>query len=386
MASLIIQARLLSAVDQPVNNQLVIVESFDLAAREWRPIAEAQSDRNGLLKATLDLRQLNIEKLGPALRLATNGRRRRVISAGPMFQISGRQANILADFGEIEILGDADYPRISAVGREGDTVGGLPRRKEQSLARLILNAGEGGDAVARRDTTQPGTTGVTRGSISRADIDPILTAEIETLHAINVDNGARLAEKDRLISAREHELSLKTTQLEDALRRATLAENRLSDLQSAARGEPAQIDAVVANIGTKIGAASATLKTSSNPFRIGNIRVDLKGALAEDGRIFLGGDRGDGSGFSVEMSPEVDGARGEVQVTVPDVTGLTQSAARRVLRSVGLRLSAAIQPMAAGTATHGHSLRQTPAAGRTAAHGSDVIVVFARIDNTQEQA
>jgi hypothetical protein len=381
MPSLIVRARLFGGDETPLAQQIVTVQTFDLSARRWQNIMEAQSRRDGQIEASLDLRTLSMGKLGPALRLTEGDQEKRVLSPGPMLSLQGRERNVLADFGEIEVLGEAAYPRPDAEGNEATIVAGVVRKKGLPQATIIRGIERDPDlrAIVAGDGTLGDRASVVTDARPRANVDPRLTAEIETMHAINLDNTAKLAEKDRLLATREHELSLKTTELQTALARASDAENRLAAVKTASRGEPADIDAVVTNIGSRIGAASATLRSADNPFRIGAIRLDLKGSLADDGRIFLGGDKADGSGFSIDLSPEGESTRGDVQVTVPDVTGLTQSAARRVLRSVGLRLTAATQSVTAGSATHGHSLRQTPAAGSTAAHGSNVVVVFAKV-------
>jgi hypothetical protein len=389
VASLSILARLFSGEEEPLAGQLVNIEIFDLAARRWRAVAEAQSDRDGMLKAEIDLRQLQPGALGPALRLVEDDGEGRVLASGPMLSLRGRAGALLADFGEIEVLGDAAFPRLDSEGGEGHAIAGVARKKGLPQGAIIRNVERNPElgVIVAGEASRPGGG----ETLIRTNLDPRVSAELETLHAINLDNSAKLSERDRLIATKDHELALKTTELENALARAGAAEgklaeaeDRLAEAQTASRGEPAPIDAVVTNIGTRIGAASTTLRTSDNPFRIGTIRLDLKGSLAEDGRIYLGGDKLDGSGFSIEMTPDDGAGRGDVPVAVPDVTGLTESAARRVLRSVGLRLSAATQPMARGAATHGQSLRQTPAAGRSVPHGSDVIVVFAIVSGGQE--
>lgn len=380
MASLIIFARLFSAEDEPVEGLVVNVQLFNLSTGRWRALTEAQTDARGLLKAEVDLRQIGVDKIGPALRLVEEGQAPRVLSSGPMLSVQGRARDILADFGEIERLDDNSFPRIDAQGENRDTVAGLARKKGVPQGPIINRIDRNPDlgrVVARGDTGTLATA-----TLSRADLDPKVTAEIETMHAINLDNTAKLTEKDRIIATRDHELTLKTTELQTALGRATAAESKLAEVQTASRGEPADINSVFTNIGTKISSAHTTLKAQDNPYRIGTVKVDLKGALAEDGKIFLGGDTSDGSGVSVEMTPESERKTGDVQVKVPDVTGLTQSAARRILRSVGLRLIAASQTVAAGKAPNGQSLRQTPQAGRTAPHGSDVLVAFAIVSDT----
>jgi hypothetical protein len=380
MPDLILRARLFDDDDKPVARHAVAVEMFDLSSGTWRPFVEARSDDKGTIDTRFDLGRLSIGKLGPALRLVEPGTPTRVLSPGAMLSVSGRARDVLADFGEVERLGDTSFDRRDTGGAMRDTVAGLARKagvpQTNILRNITLNPRLG--TVIGASATRPAPVDTARPAIARAEMDPGIAAEIETMRAINIDAAAKLSEKDRIIATREHELTLKNAALDAALARATAAEAKAEGTGTAATGKQADIQSVFTGIGAKLGETQAVLKTAKNPFRIGNIRVDLKGALAEEGKIVLGADRGDGSGLSVDMTPDT-GARDDTTVTVPDVTGLTLSAARRVLRSVGLKIETATQTVKPDGAPHGQALRQTPAAGGRAPHGSAVLVVFANV-------
>jgi beta-lactam-binding protein with PASTA domain len=64
-------------------------------------------------------------------------------------------------------------------------------------------------------------------------------------------------------------------------------------------------------------------------------------------------------------------------VSVPDLNRLTESAARQVLQSLGLRLDIATGLREEGYAS-GQAMRQQPRATLKAPRGSQVMVVFAQ--------
>jgi hypothetical protein len=384
MPSLILRARLFDDDDNPVQRHAVTVETFDLSTRRWQTLIETSTDTKGVIEQRMDLRKIAIEKVGPALRLVEPGRSPRVLSPGPMLRIEGRARDLIADFGEIERLGDTGFERRDSGGGTQDTVAGLARKagvpQTNILRNIALNPRIGtivGTSATRPVPLEtPSETAASRPV--RAELDPGTAAEIETMRAINIDAAAKLSEKDRIIATREHELGLKTAALTDALARAAAAEAKVETAEVKPAGKEADIQSVFTGIGAKLGETQTVLKASKNPFRIGNIRVDLKGALAEEGKIVLGAQSSDGSGVSVDMAPDTGGSA-DATVAVPDVSGLTLSAARRVLRSVGLRIETATQTLKPDAAAHGQALRQTPAAGSREPHGSTVLVVFANV-------
>jgi len=294
--------------------------------------------------------------------------------------VTGRARDILADFGEVERLGETGFDRLDSGGARRDTVAGLARKagvpQTSILRNVSLNPRLG--TVLGSTVSRPAPVEAVRDPVARATLDPGIAAEIETMRAINIDAAAKLTDRDRIIATREHELSLKTTALSEALARAVAAEDKLKTAAAAPAVKTADVQTVFTSIGTKLGDTQAALTAAKTPFRIGNIRVDLKGTLDDSGKIVLGRPDPDGSGVSVDMAPDTS-ARGDATVAVPDVTGLTLSAARRVLRSVGLRLDTASQTMKPDAAAHGAALRQTPAAGSRTPHGGTVLVVFANV-------
>ena len=433
MASLVILARLFLSDDEALKGHPVTVEAFDLKQREWRPLIKAVTDDEGVIRVNSDPQLGSQAPPSLALRLVEEGQPVRVLSPGPMlsFQRQGRSLEVHADFGEIEWLGPVSFRRVDTPGEKRDTVAGLARKRGLRQASILRHTSVDTDPAGfvTRDVLQTNTA-LLANARTRINLDPQITAELQTLRAVNLQNIDLLAEKDRVIANRDQELRLKTNELERvvaekervitsrdlelnqktieldrvlaerermitnkdrelrlsqdqlqaALDRAAEAESRAAAAGTVSLGRQAEINSVFTNIGSQLSLANTTLIGSSNPFRIGNVRVDLKGALSDDGTIRLGGDGNDGSGVSVEMSPGTEQTK-DNEARVPDVTGLTQSAAHRVLRSVGLRLKVATQSAKRGSAIHGQSTRQMPVAGKAVPHGSEVLVVFANVDD-----
>ena len=410
MPTLLATGQIFSDADKEIPNHPVRVEMFILGTSRWTTIGSARTDAKGKFKISVDTGRIGADKMVPALRLAESGSPIRVLSTGPILSSSRTTGNITADFGQIERLDDEAFPRLNSSGRNSDQVAGLARKQGLNqgivLHNLTVNRDIGTMVAAERFRSDSASTSVIatdRGATATTAIANIaannkLTAEIVALRRVNVEHEAALTSKDRLISAREHDLTLSrdentrlkadfsatsarlTAEVEEQRQRAVKAESALAEKKLAEKGEETEIDSVFANIGTQLGKADLTMKSRKVPYRLGGIKVDLKGAMRGDGKIFLGGDNPDGSGVSVEMKPESTEESTLPQVIVPDVSGLTQSAAQRVLRSVGLKINTATQPMPEGRAINGQCLRQSPAAGEKTAHGEAVLVVFASVE------
>ena len=82
------------------------------------------------------------------------------------------------------------------------------------------------------------------------------------------------------------------------------------------------------------------------------------------------------SEVSIELIPDEAIAPGEGAMTVPDVLGLTETAAIRVLASLSLKAEKAVETVTDQPEKHGRALRQTPKAGAPAARGETVLVIY----------
>jgi beta-lactam-binding protein with PASTA domain len=63
-------------------------------------------------------------------------------------------------------------------------------------------------------------------------------------------------------------------------------------------------------------------------------------------------------------------------ITVPDVSGLTETAAIQVLGSLSLKAQKAIETVTNQPEKHGRALQQVPKAGASVAKGDTILVVY----------
>lgn len=223
-----------------------------------------------------------------------------------------------------------------------------------------------------------------------------VTAEVTKAFA------AQLAERERMVAERDTALAARAqdaVRLDAELRQAnhqvsnlTVELDRLREaagrgpISSAPQNAPAQAFVVkefATRLGEELHSAQASLAKSS--FSIGRIQVNAKGFLgtSADGTTFEPAGKGGAEGadrltdVQIEYQPNAaDDAKLGIQV--PDVAQLTESAARRVLASVGLQLQSSYGPRSlAPDSVPGQAMVQTPRAGETAARGARILVIFA---------
>jgi hypothetical protein len=111
------------------------------------------------------------------------------------------------------------------------------------------------------------------------------------------------------------------------------------------------------------------------PFRLSDVKVNLRGRLSNGGDMISLGETADGGGISASLITDAPAPNVPTR-EVPSVLGLTESAAGRVLRSVGFRMNAATQLLAKGAGVPGQAVAQHPAAGQPTEFGASVLVVF----------
>ncbi|MBM9593571.1 PASTA domain-containing protein [Roseitranquillus sediminis] len=407
MKRILITARLFGDEEEPAAGHVVTLELFRIEGGTWLEIARSETAGDGRLQIDLDPAQLGIEGVAPALRLIEEGQPApRVLSAGGMVRYDGRRRILFVDFGEIERLEESAYSRPAveeSFSGSPDAVAGVPRRAGLNQHIMLRNLDRNAvlrDAVSRNRVplgglvlnTTPAVEVAEAGSPRlrdevvvkpAADIAAAIPREVDTLKGIMIEKDNLIVQKDQQLLSRTNELNLAkarndelASRLSTEVERADIAEKKVATFEAQKR-VTAPVTSVVAGLGTKLADANAEMKSKAVPFRLGAVKIDVRGRLSEDGSaIVMGDDVRDGSGFSAEMHADAQAERPTSGVTVPDVGGLTTAAAQRVLRSIGLKLAVAQQTLPAGSGTPGQALMQHPRAGESVAHGSDVLVVF----------
>lgn len=293
-----------------------------------------------------------------------------VLSADPVWSREGIRGGglLVADFGRIVLL--KEPYRRQGLKLEGELVLGIPaelpigsgsRAEDQELKKRLAET-EG----ALRDTTAKLLDTTTQLTDTAARLTET-TARLSDSGAELASARAELTEKDSTLLRIRDERDSVRVELSDAL-------TKVADL-SAVQGTPTRVVDVISGLGTQLSATNAELATKTTPFRLAAVTLDLRGRLGGDGSTIVMDGSADGSGLKADLV--VDQASTQIPAqTVPDVAGLTPSAAARVLRSVGFRMDTATQQLPPGTGVPGQALTQHPAPAAQAEHGTAVLVVF----------
>jgi hypothetical protein len=145
---------------------------------------------------------------------------------------------------------------------------------------------------------------------------------------------------------------------------------------------PVPIQDLYTNIVSEIEAATET--SSDSAFKLSNISLKLKAVIHGDGESLSA------SLLNLENSENVNGnAISELVFDItpvhnretsggimPNVTGLTETAVRRILKSLGLRLNPVYQQK--DTVVNGDSFKQSPASGANIQPNQLITVIFSK--------
>jgi hypothetical protein len=392
MGKVVATVHLLTDEGKVAAGHTLSLEAYHLKNRRWQAVARTKTDASG--KATLtSATNVVSETMAPALRLTEAGSPApRILAHGGLTQYDARQETLFLDFGKVERLEETAHRLLHTdkrFARTNESISGAPVAPQIStlaVNRLVManptltNNLLRADVVRERAQPQADLTGVA--------LDPAVTAtllntkEIDTLKARELQLNAQLLDKSREFTLTTEKLSTATSRigsLEANLTQTSAEKEALAkkvETFEANTRTPAAIDTVLLGLGSKVSISNARMKSESLPYRLGNVKIDLRGSVSPDGESIIMGDS-DG-GVSTELISNNASAE-ETRVTVPAVVGLTETAARRVLRSVGLRMTTAHQQLAEGTGTPGQALSQHPAASSEANHGTSVLAVFGEL-------
>ena len=241
------------------------------------------------------------------------------------------------------------------------------------------------------------------GSVKRVDLSVVaprvthlrdsFDAEVLRFRSNEASMRSTIILKDQQLSANRGELTSAKRNIEELqadLSRVTLAETRLK-LENQRFADEASREApiadIAANIGTQVDAANRQLRETKRPYRFGRVQLDLKGTVSSDGQKMAMAKLVDLEklksgvtfpGVNLELIPENEPSTASATVKVPDVTGLTETAVRRVLQAFGLRLEKVDKSVDSGSAQAiGQSIQQLPQSGSDLPRNQSVLLVFA---------
>ncbi|MGY6409870.1 MAG: PASTA domain-containing protein [Alkalilacustris sp.] len=398
--------RILGTDGRPTAGLTLVLEAFSLAGG-WSALASARTGEDGVARFSARPEapaQGALPVHAPALRVIekADGAGPRVLATGGLPTYGGARNPVLAvDFGEVERLDAAAFALRSSAGQPQDrlhVVAGLPRRGDIAMAtltrtlgdRTITPTGPLSDAVAA-GSAPAAPTAATAAPLSSVSVDRF-NAELLTFSARESALRADLSQRDlQLDEARkrlkevEDSAATAAARLAEAERDKAAAEADAAALRAAASRE-APIHDIAFSIGKEAAVANTAMETEAAGFRIAKLQVSLQGSVAPGGeRIALAnaadalkGGGGGLQGIVIDYVPDRKPVAPPTGTPVPDLLGLTESAARRALAAAGLGISVATRPGAAtGRFAVGQAVQQAPAAGQPLPPGEAVIVVFA---------
>ncbi len=397
-------ARILGADGNPVPGLSLVLEVFSLADG-WAQLAAGETGRDGIVNFSGRPEapaQGGTPVHAPALRVVekSGDTAPRVLATGGVVTYGGPRLRILTvDFGEVERLDTTRFALRSTQGQPQDrvhVVSGLPRRVDLSMATLtravtdrgVLATGTVADLGGVTSTATPTATPLASVSADR------FNAELLTFTARETTLRNELSARDLLLAENQKRLAELEDSATKAAARAEAAEKEKAEAAAeaaalrAAASREAPLQTIALSIGKEAAAANTAMEAEAAGFRIAKMQVSLKGSVTPDGdRIALataadalkGPAAVEGlQGVVFDFVPDRKPAPTPAGTPVPDVLGLTESAARRALAAAGLALSVATRPGGAtGRFSVGQAVQQAPAPGQQLPPGETVIVVFA---------
>lgn len=346
-------ARLVTPEGAAVASHAVALQVFDLAAG-WRQIATASTSADGTLRGKAD-DGIAKATVAPMLRLVEGGDANAVLGGIPRLTAAGSPVTLSADFGEIVRIVEA---RFAA--------------KRVAPAKTIDDPSMVGGITAPVGARAAGTasTKELEARLGERDLD------VARLKTERDDLAARLVDSEGRLATLRDTATVGTTTGTTAGATGSLP----------TRSSSLSLGDFATRIGGEVDSAQVALKARG--FSLGTISVTARTVMTADTLHFPDAEElktVPPSAFSdvaitLNPAPAITAGQG---VQVPDIRQLTESAARRVLASVGLTIEASQGPAGiAPDCAPGQAMLQAPKPGSTVARGSAVLVVFARVPGT----
>ncbi|TFI58104.1 hypothetical protein E2493_11930 [Sphingomonas parva] len=237
------------------------------------------------------------------------------------------------------------------------------------------------DALAGRlAASEPRLTETEKRLAARElDLDR-LTSERDALNGRLEASETKVADSEKRIAALQQQLA-------DAVAKPTGARETLGTTFGTigtTTSAPVSLGDFATKVGGEIGSAQTALRATG--FSLGSVQITAR-TVVEGGSSLVFPDTetlktvvaGSLSDIKLSFEPTQTAEASEGSVQVPDIRDLTESAARRVLASVGLVLEVSHGPLGMrANCAPGQAMLQAPGPGTTAARGATVLAVFAR--------
>lgn len=386
-------ARLVNSEGAAVAGVGVQLQLFDLAGG-WKGIGDATTNADGRVKAVAEAPG-GTSGPAPMLRLMETDAAPAVLGGVPTVSASGSPPALACDFGEIVHIPD----RITFM--------------RASPMRLNLRPAEAAGVAVPAAAARGGLADAIGGAAVRVDLSELqnrLASRDADVAKLQVERDAvasqlnvRATEAQKVQAERDdarNQLNTRETDVEklrlerDQVKAQLVdSEKRLSDIRTAGIATAAanpdapatrSFGAFATRLGGDIDSAQLALKNRG--FSLGAVSVRTPVLVDKSQQVTMP-DQDEIKAlpkeaisevtFGYHPTPEADAAG--TGVAVPDIRQLTESAARRVLVSVGLGLEVSQGPPSLDpTCVEGQVMLQSPKAGETAPRGTRVLAIFSR--------
>lgn len=377
---------------QPLAATVLQLECFSLQAADWVVVGQAATDGQGQYRARVEM-PLSDESTAPQVRLSLGGASgSRVLSEGGRISYAPRTGLLSIDFGKLTALPEPVTLQPATADKRFKSIAATQVMGMAATARPLIQP-----LAATPVTAAP----ITAAPVLRPDLKPADTP----IRTVEVDSPVLLSLRSQLDTTKLDLANLSTahqaTQVElnkTLAERATLqvqVQNlekdrlRLSGELEAVKARPVLgnvvgLQTLTQDLQGQFSRAQTSIASTDSGMRLGDVRIKLRGKIGPDGQFQLPTAEELLKPDASHVLDEVDlglhapeAAAVDLTVPVPQLARLTESAARQVLQSLGLRLETATGAAQDGFAT-GQAVRQAPLAGARAARGSAVLVVFAQ--------
>ena len=351
-----IRGRLLTASGRPAVGATVRVEMQDRRSRRRATIGESRSERNGRFAIEGEIPDLR-QAPDLLLRVGFDGSTQS-ISGDPQVNFDPRRGRLAVDYGEVKL----EQPE-------------QPEQPEEP---------EDGDGDGDRDGSEgprPGSGFDYVGTISSEKIGQIID-DTYIKDVVRLQHDLRLRE-DQIASLRDQlgELELDRDKHREEL---AGARDEVEKLRDQVGGE-VEVESLYVNIGRQLRQARQHLADDGIPYRLGKVSLSVKTLVGDGGnKLFMPNladfpriAAGALADMTFEFQPTGDDEAGTT-VVVPDFSGLTETAARRLANAQGLRLEMAQEARGDRDVGVGQAFKQTPSKKERVPAGGTVLVVFAQ--------
>jgi hypothetical protein len=382
-----VSAKFFSGTGVVATGLTVAIEVFQLASNSWIELAQAVTNTDGQISN--NIRFASADPYAPNLRLREkNSNPVRILAQNPYVSYQVQSELLLCDFGVIEQLDTKAYRNQetqTAFAADKTLISGQAKRPNVSAVNI------GRLSEISRVENAISTEGIAPLSDSRPVLESF-DAELIKFHSIEAQLQQTISEKERIILDKDSLLvstKKQVTDLQQEVEHIKTSESLLKQknelfTQEANRLNPVQDIAM--NIGTQINSANQKLREDSTPYQIHNIQLELRGTFSNDGKEIALAKLADGQeGLQNASVLKLDlianqKLGSDLTIIVPDVTGLTETAVRRLLKSVGLQTQSLNKSVKSGSGfVHGQAISQSPAAGSKIPQNQTIMVIFATV-------